>query len=318
MKFLICLFLALSLTTASSLYDDFQQFKTTYNRKYVTLDEEMKRFENFIGNMQEAKRLSDANPLAEFGVTQFSDWSPEEIDHFLSGKVPDTSKYVVKGPFGAPLANPIDWRNTAGVVTSVKNQGQCGTCWSFAAIGATEAAWALSGHIKVPPVSLSEQELLDCSASVGDAGPYGIGFIIKNGGINSYDNYPYSGNCGGACNATARNVKVANVKTVKCLNNGGPESDILTWLEKSPMAISLAGTTLTSYRSGVLTACSDRDLNHSVTLVGYGTQNNNSTQFWILKNSWGATWGENGFFRLQYGVDCLGMAGGGPCQASNI
>jgi len=255
------------------------------------------------------------NPLAEFGVTQFSDWSPEELRHFFNAKVPDTTGYTVKGPFRAPTANPVDWRNTAGVVTSVKNQGNCGTCWSFAAIGATEAAWSLSGHIKNPPVSLSEQELLDCASSVGDAGPYGIEFIIKNGGINSFDAYPYSGNCGGACNATLKAVKVAQVKSVKCLNNGGPESDILSWLENSPMAISLAGTTLASYRSGILTACSDRDMNHSVTLVGYG--NSNSTEYWILKNSWGASWGENGFFRLQYGVDCLGMAGGGPCQASN-
>jgi len=180
----------------------------------------------------------------------------------------------------------------------------------------TEGAWALSGHIKVPPVSLSEQELLDCASTVGDAGPYGINFIVKNGGINSFDGYPYSGNCGGACNASARAVKVADVKNVKCLNNGGPESDILTWLEKGPMAISLAASTLTSYRSGILTACSDRDLNHSVTLVGYGTAN--STEFWTIKNSWGQNWGENGYFRLKYGVNCLGLAGGGPCQASNI
>jgi len=300
---------------AGTMYDDFQQFKLNYKRNYITIDEEMKRFENFMSNMEEAKRLAAANPLAEFGVTQFSDWSPEELKHFLNAKVPDTTGYTVKGPIKAPLANPIDWRNTAGVVTSVKNQGNCGTCWSFAAIGATEAAWALSGHIKTPPVSLSEQELLDCASSVGDAGPYGIDFIVKNGGINSFDNYPYSGNCGGTCNQTAKAVKVAQVKSVKCLDNNGPESDILSWLEKSPMAISLAGTTLASYRSGILTACTDRDMNHSVTLVGYGTSN--STEFWILKNSWGASWGENGFFRLHYGVDCLGMAGGGPCQASN-
>jgi C1A family cysteine protease len=313
MKVLICLFLALTLTTAA-LYDDFQQFKSTYNRRYVTRDEEMKRFENFIINMKEAQRLAELNPLAEFGVTKFSDWSEEEIKHFLSGQVPDTSKYVVKEPISAPLANPIDWRNTPGVVTSVKNQGNCGTCWSFAAIGATEGAWALSGHIKVPPVSLSEQELLDCASTVGDAGPYGINFIVQNNGINSFDGYPYSGNCGGACNATARAVKVATVKSVKCLNNGGPESDILSWLEKAPMAISLAATTLVNYRSGILTNCGDRDLNHSITLVGYGS---NSTEFWTLKNSWGADWGEQGYFHLQYGVNCLGLAGGGPCQASN-
>jgi C1A family cysteine protease len=313
MKVLICLFLALSLTTAT-IYDDFQQFKSTYNRKYVTRDEEMKRYENFIVNMKEAQRLAELNPLAEFGVTQFSDWSEEEIMHFLSGKVPDTSKYVVNEPVPDPLANPIDWRNTPGVVTSVKNQGNCGTCWSFAAIGATEGAWALSGHIKVPPVSLSEQELLDCASTVGDAGPYGINFIVQNNGINSFDGYPYSGNCGGSCNSTARSVKIATVKSVKCLNNGGPESDILTWLEKAPMAISLAATTLVNYKSGILTNCGDRDLNHSVTLVGYGS---NSTEFWTLKNSWGGDWGEKGYFHLQYGVNCLGLAGGGPCQASN-
>jgi cathepsin H len=316
MKVLICFFLAISLITAS-LYDDFQQFKSTYDRKYVTRDEEMKRFEYFVDNMKEAQRQNELNPLAEFGVTQFSDWSAEEMDHFLNGKVPDTSKYIVNEPIPAPLANPIDWRNTAGVVTSVKNQGQCGTCWSFAAIGATEGAWALSGHIKVPPVSLSEQELLDCASTVGDAGPYGINFIVQNNGINSFDGYPYSGNCGGACNASARAVKVATVKSVKCLNNGGPESDILSWLEKAPMAISLAAGALGSYRSGVLTNCGDRDLDHSVTLVGYGVESGNSTQYWILKNSWGASWGENGYFRLQYGVNCLGLAGGGPCQAYN-
>jgi hypothetical protein len=307
--------LAISLCTAA-VYDDFQDFKQTYSRKYHSWDEELKRYQYFSDNLQQALILQQENPLAEFGVTKFSDWSPSEFTDFFDGwTMPDTTGYVDEGPFPTPLANPVDWRNTAGVVTSVKNQGQCGTCWSFAAIGASEGAWALSGHIKNPPVSLSEQELLDCTSTVPNAGPYGINFIIVNGGINSFEGYPYSGNCGGQCNATARSVKVAQLKSVKCLTNGGPETDILNWLENSPMAISLAASTLMSYRSGILTNCGDRDLNHSVTLVGYGTQS--STQFWILKNSWGANWGENGFFRLQYGVNCLGLAGGGPCQASN-
>jgi len=312
MKVLIC-FLAFALATAT-LYDDFQEFKTTYNRKYNSMEEEMKRYQNFRVNMQEAQRLALLNPLATFGITKFSDWSEEEIDQMLNAKVPDTSKYVVEGP-GIPTANPIDWRNTPGVIASVKDQGQCGTCWSFAAIGAVEGAWGVSGHVKVPPVSLSEQELIDCSSSVGDAGPYAIGFIIQNGGINSYEAYPYSGNCGGPCNSTLKSVKVATVKNVKCLPNGGPESDILNWLQKAPMAISLAGSTLVTYKSGIMTACSDRDLNHSVTLVGYGTQS--GTDYWILKNSWGQNWGESGYFKLKFGVDCLVMAGGGPCQASN-
>jgi len=312
---LIC-FLALALSLATgTLYDDFQEFKRTYNRNYANPEEEAKRFLYFQVNMKEAQRLAEANPLASFGMTKFSDWSEEEVTNLLNAKVPDTTKYVVEGPVGEPYANPIDWRNTPGVVTSVKDQGQCGTCWSFAAIGTVEGAWAVSGHIKVPPVSLSEQELLDCAGTVSDAGPYGINFIIQNGGINSFDGYPYSGNCGGACNATRKEIKVATVKSAKCLPNGGPESDILTWLAKSPMAISLAGSTLVSYRSGILTACSDRDLNHSVTLVGYGTQS--GTDYWILKNSWGQNWGESGYFKMKFGVDCLGMAGGGPCQASN-
>jgi KDEL-tailed cysteine endopeptidase len=314
MKVLICfLALALSLSTGT-LYDDFQEFKSTYNRNYANPEEETKRYQYFRVNMEEAQRLAQANPLASFGMTKFTDWSKEEVKNFLNAKVPDTSKYVVEGP-GVPAANPVDWRNSPGVVTSVKDQGQCGTCWSFASIGTVEGAWAVSGHVKVPPVSFSEQELLDCSGTVPDAGPYGIGFIIQNGGINSFSAYPYSGNCGGACNTTLKAVKVATVKNVQCLKNGGPESDILNWLQKSPMAISLAGSTLVSYRSGIMTTCSDRDLNHSVTLVGYGTQD--GTDYWILKNSWGPNWGENGYFKLKYGVNCLGLAGGGPCQASN-
>jgi C1A family cysteine protease len=233
-------------------------------------------------------------------------------------QVPNTTAWVVDpGEPNLPAVNPetfsIDWR-TKGAVSTVKSQ--CGgTCWSFSATGNMEGAWAVAGH---GLVSLSEQFLQDgCSGG----GPYGI--PVKGGRTDgkapSEAQYPTTkaGTAGCGKKTCVETGYSAQIDKVLCLQNKGPESDILNWLQRGPVSISIAAKGFSGYKKGILGRdggdCSASQLDHAVLIVGYGIDN--GQKYWIMKNSWGTGFGESGFWRMKYGVNCMKLADGGPCIA---
>jgi KDEL-tailed cysteine endopeptidase len=217
------------------------------------------------------------------------------------------------------LPASVDWR-TANAVTAVKNQMQCGSCWSFSSTGSLEGAYAIKyGKL----VSYSEQQLVDCDnikngVSHGNLGCSGgnmeptLQWIGKNGGICTEADYPYfSGTTGsaGPCKTTCSKVSASAVtKTVEVAPNS--DSAMMAALAQQPVSVAIEAdqSAFQLYKSGVFTAPCGTNLDHGVLLVGYGTMN--GLDYYTMKNSWGGSsgsgnegWGDQGYMYMGRGVD---------------
>jgi cysteine peptidase B len=305
----------------------FEQFKAKYGRQYADSGEESMRLRHFVANMKKAEKLSKMNPLATFGVNEFSDMGAAEFKVRHSAE----KHYKAKAANRKPVANlyteeqvkaavsSIDWR-AKGAVTYVKNQGQCGSCWSFSSTGSIEGQWFLAGNTLV---AVSEQELVSCDTT--DDGCNGglmdnaWSWLISNQGgeIATEASYPYVSG-GGNVPACAL-PKTTGAKIDGHENLPQNEDQMATWMSTNgPISIGVDATSWQTYTSGIMTNCISSQVDHGVLAVGF--DNANSPPYWIIKNSWGATWGEEGFIRVQKGTDqclitsnaCSSKVGSGP------
>jgi len=286
----------------------FNDFKRTFNRVYSPA-EEVSRLECFRQNL----RLIDqrnAKGHARHGLNEFTDLCPDEFK-LRTGlfsrpllKSAPSNNTNPKLPSGA-----IDWREK-GAVTHVKNQGMCGSCWSFSATGNMEGQHFMkTGKL----LSLSEEELVGCSSAMGNLGCNGglmdnaFQWVIKNGGIDTEDDYPYKSGLGfsPACVKAKLSKKAATFTSYVDLPND--EEKMAEWvLKNGPLSIAVdASSGWQTYSGGIVKDCSGTTLDHGVLVVGYGTDHD--TPYWIVKNSWGATWGENGYIRLEFGTNQCGL-----------
>jgi len=322
MKAAILAVLLLASGAAARSIDDeltlFEDFRQTYNRRYAP-SEYTTRFECFrrILNL-----IDERNAKGEevHGVNQFSDMCPEEFAKvYLGAKLPNNTKshQIPHIKASAPTGS-VDWR-TKGAVTPVKNQGMCGSCWTFSATGNMEGQWKLSGHTLI---GLSEEELVQCATN-GDFGCQGgwmdnaFDYVASNGGIATEEEYPYTSGNGvtGNCNtAIAKKDKVAKFSGHIDLPNN--EESMANWCEKNgPIAIAVDALTWQTYISGIMKNCLGSQLDHGVLIVGYDMAP--PTPYWIIKNSWAASWGENGYIRVEYGTNQCNIKAK-PCSAKNM
>jgi len=207
------------------------------------------------------------------------------------------------------LPATVDW-TTKGAVTPIKNQGQCGSCWSFSTTGSVEGiSFLKTGTLP----SLSEQQLVDCASSTGNMGCQGglmddaFQWIINNGGIGSEASYPYiagDGHCNTSCGPCKKVASVATITSFTDIAQG--DTDLATAIVAQPVSVAVDASEgfWQFYSGGVMTNKCGTSLDHGVLAVGYGASG--SSQYWLVKNSWGTSWGAAGYLWLgrgpQYGA----------------
>jgi C1A family cysteine protease len=297
----------------SYIFSKFQEFLVQEDKKYSTMEEYLARFEIFRKNYErmEAFTLSEDKTYS-VGINKFSDMTPQEFRRTylnLNINILDTLKaqsglHTIE-EFTAPEAH--DWREH-GAVSKVKDQGSCGSCWAFSTVGNLEGVH----YLKHKTLTLfSEQQLVDCDKRdqgcegglMANAYEY---LIHESKGIVTQEEYKYTGR-GGNCKAKdLSGLMISGYKFAPSQD----EEEIKEFLYTTgPLAIALNADTLMFYREGIINdsaaECDPEGLNHGVTLVGYGSEN--GQDFWIVKNSWGPTWGEKGYFRMARGKGTCGV-----------
>lgn len=252
------------------------------------------------------------NRTFKVGLNKLSCYTPSEYQMLL-GFVKDTKKIIQKTEttkisINAP--DSIDWRDK-GVVNSIKDQARCGSCWAFSAICTCESSYALkTGRL----LSFSEQNFVDCVPLCygcnGGSPLYAIKYVIdnQNGQFNSEESYPYKAVVGTCSYDSSKAIgKVTSYHSILFFD----EDDLLNKLvEFGPVSVSIDSSLASfhSYSSGIYSddSCSQSFLDHAVNCIGYGSEN--GIQFWIVRNSWGTSWGEQGYFRLLRGSNMCGIA----------
>ncbi|MFS8019086.1 putative cathepsin L [Helianthus anomalus] len=305
----------------------FTAFIKEHGKQYSSREEYMHRLGVFYKNIVRAGEHQLLDPTAVHGVTVFSDLSEEEFEKMYLGVNGGGGAELSNGGVGtAPrlevegLPEDFDWREK-GAVTEVKTQGACGACWAFSTTGVLEGAnFIATGKLR----NLSEQQLVDCDhtcdPSEKDACDKGCsgglmtnayGYLMKAGGIQLEESYPYTGKSG-ECRFDPQKIAV---KVANFTNIPADEDQMAAYLvNHGPLAVGLNSVFMQTYIGGVSCPliCSKKLVNHGVLIVGYGAKGYSILRFgnkpyWIIKNSWGKRWGEHGYYKLCRGSGICGM-----------
>ncbi|CAN6449741.1 unnamed protein product [Victoria cruziana] len=295
--------------TDQEVAQTFEEWMAMHGKSYNDFTDKEKRFEIFKDNLLYIDQHNAGNHPYELGLNQFSDLTSDEYRlTYLRTELeknterPSSSpsqRYVVQE--GEMLPEQIDWRNL-GAVVPVKDQGSCGNCWAFSAVAAVES---INKIVTNQLISLSEQELVDCDTahSRGCSGGYkcyAFQFIIDNGGIDTDSDYPYKG-VDGICDVQKKITRVVTIDGYEYAPSYDEEA-LKKAVAHQPVSVSIEGSSrdFQSYKSGIFTGACGTQTDHAVLIVGYGTEN--GLDYWIVKNSWGTSWGEGGYIRMQRNI----------------
>ncbi|XP_077143522.1 cathepsin W-like [Ranitomeya variabilis] len=300
----LCVFVHIVL--GNTELEQFKKFIKQYNKVYKNQEEYQYRLSVFSTNLNVARRLQKEElGTATYGITKFSDLTDEEFTRnslTLIDDVPPNNVQQLKVE-AAPVSISCDWRK-AGVISEAKNQLSCGSCWAFAAVGNIEAQWGIIGH----PVNLSVQQLIDCGPS--ENGCAGVKIeeafksVIKQKGLVSEKVYPYKAEV-----QKCKNINSVRTTIKEYISLPKNEQAMAHFVNvNGTIVVRLNATGLKLYKCGVIypKSCDVTKLNHAVVAVGYSKDTN--IPYWIMKNSWGNTWGESGFFKIYYGKNVCGVA----------
>lgn len=333
---LVALLLVTPLISASLLETQFQQFMSKYGKNYSGLEYE-RRLKIFEQNMRIAAENQRNDASAEHGVTKFFDMTFEEFKAvMLSEEVPSEAiaPNCLKNGIYHPKINmfqipdSLDYRTQPGVVTSVKDQASCGSCWAFSTAANIEGVYGKAG--KPLDDSLSPQQIVDCSKGCSSEMYNGKNITVCNEGCNGgwpwsamwdiekwnglvgWNDYTYTGRSG-TCQDKPSPKTLAKISNYTCITHeDGLDEDELAraLVTYGPLSIAMNANNFFSYKSGIfdVSNCATYYVNHAILLVGYGTED--GKDYWIVKNSWGPSWGENGYIRVARGKNMCGITEG--------
>lgn len=315
----------------------FESFKVRYGRSYGA-HEESQRFANFQATLQRIhEHNSQKDRTFDKGVNQFSDMNDEEFSLKVLMASQNCSATHHASPVnwrakaaGIDLPKRVDWREH-GVVSEVKNQGHCGSCWTFSSTGCLEAHVAIKYDGWHAP-RLSEQQLVDCAEAFDNHGCNGglpshaFEYIRAAGGIDTEFHYPYQGkegtcafkgaaakNAGAAFEPTSAGVGAQVVGGSVNITVGDEAALKYAIATQGPVSIAFqVAKDFRDYKTGVYssTVCKNApgDVNHAVLAVGYGTDPATGIDYWLVKNSWDYSWGDEGFFKIEANKNMCGVA----------
>jgi cathepsin L len=294
--------------------DEWTMFKKAHGKTYKSNDEEAVRQIIFEKKLKYIRKWNLEHDLGQhsyrLGVNKYSDLTHEEFIKQMNGykmgnKTKSTgSKFLAPGNYKIPDA--VDWRKK-GYVTEVKDQAQCGSCWAFSTTGSLEGQhFKSTGNL----VSISEQNLVDCSWDEGNMGCNGglmdqaFTYIKKNKGIDTEDSYPYEG-VDGDCRFKKSTVGATDTGYTD-ITSGDEDAlqQAIATVGPISVAIDASHESFQSYESGVYDEpdCSSSELDHGVLAVGYDTDDS-GTPYYIVKNSWGTSWGQDGYLWMSRNKD---------------
>jgi len=315
LAFLCLVAVALASTQNLEQRRKFVEFQQRYGKVYATQDEFEHRFRIFSDNLKKSAQLAKVNPKASFGVNKFSDLTSEEFasTHLMNV---DFSNYVAPPKKDASVAGKINARGcnpdatnynwvSCGVVTPIYNQGACGSCWAFSATETIESYFALAGNTLT---QLAMEQIVDCDTGGEDQGCNGgfptgaYQYVESAGGIEPLSDYPYTAGEGesGSCAFDSSDV-VADVTNYVSIDGETGLYQQTSSASGGPVSVCVDASSWQSYTGGILTQCGD-DVDHCVQLVGYANYGE-SGSYWVVRNSWGEDWGENGFIYIAIGED---------------
>ncbi|XP_061350704.1 zingipain-2 [Gastrolobium bilobum] len=299
---LIFLFTLLSLASASDTSEVFESWCKEHGKTYSSEEEKRYRFKVFEDNYAfVAQHNQIGNSSYTLSLNAFADLTHHEFKASRLGLSPSLLRFNrvqdQQPDHHLNVPSEFDWRKS-GAVTPVKDQGSCGACWSFSATGAIEG---INKIVTGSLVSLSEQELVDCdrtynSGCDGGLMTYAYQFVIDNNGIDTEEDYPYQGR-DSSCD---KNKLRRHVVTIDGYTDVPPsnEKKLLKAVASQPVSVGICGSdrAFQLYSKGIFTGPCSTSLDHAVLIVGYGSEN--GVDYWIVKNSWGSSWGMNGYIHM--------------------
>lgn len=317
LSFSLSLLAAFALDMSIIDYDEnhvrnvYEAWLVKHGKVYNALGEKERRFEIFKDNLrfvEEHNSNGAGNKDFKLGMNKFADLTNEEYRAMFLGtkkrglavEAKKTGqRYAYRG--GEDLPKMVDWREK-GAVAPVKDQGQCGSCWAFSTVAAVEGInQIVTGNL----TTLSEQELVDCDRGYnmgcnGGLMDYAFDFIVQNGGIDTEDDYPYHAR-DNKCDPIRKNARVVTIDGYEDVPPND-EKSLMKAVAGQPVSVAIeaGGREFQLYQSGVFTGRCGTDLDHGVAVVGYGTEN--GTDYWLVRNSWGPSWGEDGYIKLERNV----------------
>lgn len=315
----IVLALALFASASATLYTAepksqkylWESFKEEHHKDYSTMEEETKRFHTFVENLKLIdERNKEEKNTAVHGITKFADLSEGEFRKAYLNYKPDANKNRTKAEHIKPLKEGAsvkqDW--TGIYTTPVKDQGYCGSCWAFSATEQIESDYMREhGEEEI----LSAQQVTSCTHYIFGGGCNGgfteNAFEYAEGGLELDSDYPYtSGNAGvtGSCKASKTKYVVKTTGYTTVSSSEKDESTMASYVGSTgPLSVCVDASRWSTYTGGIMSTCGT-SVDHCVQAVGIDT----SAGYWKVRNSWGTSWGESGFIRLEYGSNTCAIA----------